>query len=124
MLPMRLPRLAMVAVRGDGVCCAATASVRCGDGVLARRRCLCCVQQRTVASEAADSSQVVLQTARWPNSRPLRVLSSQTPAQPKPGLAACKVLACIKTHIQPFECRSVRYWSKETNRALTGGQKK
>ena len=107
MLPILLPRLAMVAVdaasrpvmrRGDRVC------------TLRRRRpsaetvFVLCAAAHAVASEAADSSQVVLQTARWPNSRPLRVLSSQT--RPKPGLAACKVLACqIKTDMQPFENR-------------------
>ena len=39
-------------------------------------------------------------------------------------LAACKTLASkLGTRMQPFEYRSVRYWSKEINGTRTGGQK-
>ena len=40
-------------------------------------------------------------------------------------LAVCKTLASqIKRDMQPFEYRSVRYWSKEINGTLTGSRKK
>ena len=40
-------------------------------------------------------------------------------------LAACIDTSMQTKHdLQPFEYRSVRYWSKEINGTLTGGQKK
>ena len=40
-------------------------------------------------------------------------------------LAVCKTLAIkIGTRMQPFEYRSVRYWSKEINGTRTGGRKR
>ena len=39
-------------------------------------------------------------------------------------LAACKTLANkLRERMQPFEYPSVRYWSKEINGTLHGGQK-
>ena len=40
-------------------------------------------------------------------------------------LAVCKTLEFkLGTRMQPFEYRSVSYWSKEINWTRTGGQKK
>ena len=37
-------------------------------------------------------------------------------------LAVCKTLEFkLERDMQPFECRSVRYWSKEINGTRTGG---
>ena len=55
MLPMRLPRLAMVAVDA-----ASRPVMRRGDGVSVQLVQLCAADQHTVASEAAEIRQVAL----------------------------------------------------------------
>ena len=86
---------------------------------------LCGKVVRLMAFRAAGqyykfAREIVRRTADKPNARNFtRAVVGQNEQ-----LAVCKTLASkLGTRMQPFEYRPVRYWSKDTNGTLTGGEK-